>query len=698
MSVKLRRLGAVSMLALTSVLATPAAAQTEGVFTLLGRIILGAGRARVAIDTPQAVTALETEDLEREQAGTQGELLRAVPGVLAWGGGSMVGQLLNVRGIGTFSQSDENRIIVTLDGVQKYNEQYNMGSQFGEPDLYRRAEVLRGPASSLLYGAGAIGGVVAFETRDASDFLTEGVDTALRLRASGASNGGGYSASGMLAHRFNDRFEVLAAVTTRHDGPIDPGGGAAAITASELDAQSALISGRVQLSDTGESVLRFSMARWYSDGVGLPYSASRNQPTFGFVDRVIDDRTWQVTWENPASDNPWLDARVQLSFSDTATQQRNATGIPGFPSPLFQDADYAYETLRLDARNTIEAGGEGWQNFLTFGATVSRLERQAQTFGTPPLPLTFHTAGTMDSQALYLQNEFVWNDRLTLLAALRHDRSRSVALAGPAAPFLNIPVTQGGTSVSLAAQYRINEAWAVFASAADTTRLPSIDELFSYQAPRISSFGTLTPERARSYEVGFSWQGRDLIAAGDGLDVKVTAFRNTITDRIVTGPVVAGQPNYINAALSRIEGVEIEAGYQSERWFGRLAASLIDGRDVLTGARLTSTPAPQVMLEIGHRLPRQDLEFGWRGTLTGGMRYPGAMGAVTVPGGMIHDLFLTWRPTQGVLRGATVQLAVNNLTDAYYFNALDVAANGYAGAFPQRGRDVRLTLGRTFNF
>lgn len=695
-----RRLSAVSTLALAAALAAPApaTAQTEGgsVFTLLGRIVLGAGRARVAIDTPQAVTALEAEDLEREQADTQGDLLRSVPGVQAWGGAAMTGQLLNIRGIGTFSQSDENRIIVTIDGVQKYNEQYNMGSQFGEPDLYRRAEILRGPASSLLYGSGAIGGVVAFETRDASDFLTPDSNTALRLRGSVASNGDGFSGSAILAHRFNDRVEMLAAITTRHEGPVETALGTV-LPDSEMDSRSILVSGTIRLSDESEQRLRFSATRWHTEGVQVPYSVSRNLPTFGLADRTINDDTVQITWENPASDNPWVDARIQLSYSNTATEQRNATGIPGLSSALFDDADYGYETLRLDARNTIEAHGESWSNYLTFGATLSRLTRVAQTYdstGGAGLPLTFHAAGEADTASVYVQNEFILNERFTVLAAMRFDRMEAMATGG-ALTSIGVPVTHSGTSASVALHYQINESWGVFGSVADTVRLPTIDELFSYQAPRSGSYLTLRPEQARSYELGFAWQGRNVFTGGDGLDVKVTAFRNEITDRITTGPSGAGLPQYVNTAESLIEGVEVEAGYQSERWFGRLAASRIRGTNVLTGDTLTSTPAPQVMLEVGHRLPQHNLEFGWRGTFTRTIDYSPT---VTVPGVAVHDLFVTWRPDQGLLRGTTVQFGIHNVTDEYYFNALDVAANGYAGAFPQRGRDYRLTLARTINF
>jgi hemoglobin/transferrin/lactoferrin receptor protein len=166
--------------------ATPAAAQEqdEGLFTLLGRLILGTGTAKVAIDTPQAVSVLEQADLDREQASSIGDLFAAVPGVQAVGASARaLGQAFNIRGIGNTEQTaSEARIIVTVDGAPKFFEQYRMGSFFGDLELFKRVEVLRGPASSTLYGSGAIGGVVNFTTKDASDFLVDGSDSALRFK------------------------------------------------------------------------------------------------------------------------------------------------------------------------------------------------------------------------------------------------------------------------------------------------------------------------------------------------------------------------------------------------------------------------------------------------------------------------------------------------------------------------------------
>ena len=108
-------------------LATPPAIAQDNAtgFTPLGRLILGAGAEKVAIDTPQAVTSIEQEDLDRDQPATVSELFKAVPGVQGAGASARpAGQAFNIRGIGNSEQTaSEARIIVNVDGAPKFFEQ-----------------------------------------------------------------------------------------------------------------------------------------------------------------------------------------------------------------------------------------------------------------------------------------------------------------------------------------------------------------------------------------------------------------------------------------------------------------------------------------------------------------------------------------------------------------------------------------------
>jgi hemoglobin/transferrin/lactoferrin receptor protein len=183
--------------------APPVPAKDEAAATAsqlsLGKVVVSAGQEKVAIDTPQAVTTLDQDDIDQAQASTIGDLLTAIPGVSTMGGVGALGQGFNIRGMGTGLADSDSRILMQIDGTTKFFEQYRMGSFFSDPELYKRVEVLRGPASSTLYGAGALAGVVNFTSKDASDFLTGDDRFAVRLRGGLETNSDAYFGSGVIA-------------------------------------------------------------------------------------------------------------------------------------------------------------------------------------------------------------------------------------------------------------------------------------------------------------------------------------------------------------------------------------------------------------------------------------------------------------------------------------------------------------------
>src|SRR5690606_60884 len=298
--------------------------------TVLQQIVVGAGVEKVAIDTPQAVTVVDQEELDRQQASTISEALENVPGINLSGSDRVLGQSLNIRGIGgPETGGEEGRIIVNVDGVTKFFEQYRMGGFFTDPELFKRVEVLRGPASSTLYGSGALGGVVNFTTKDASDFLKEGQTVGLRLKSTYDSNPNGWLGSAILAYRPTDSFELLAAGNYRSADDYESGNGTV-IAGSEIHAPSGLIKGTMRFGEAQEQTLRMSYMHWTTDEDDQYYNQTGiDGPMggFGTVDRKITDRTAIIAYENPATDNPWLDLKISASFSDIENDQSDA-GIP----------------------------------------------------------------------------------------------------------------------------------------------------------------------------------------------------------------------------------------------------------------------------------------------------------------------------------------------------------------------------------
>lgn len=140
------RFGAVTLLA--SVVATHAAAAR------LEEIIVTAPMHKGEAETVHPTSLIAGADLRRRIAATLGETLKQEPGVAFSSFGPGVGQPV-IRGQGA------PRVLVLQNGMP-VGDAANTSADHAnaaEPVLADRIEVLRGPAT-LLYGSGAIGGVV----------------------------------------------------------------------------------------------------------------------------------------------------------------------------------------------------------------------------------------------------------------------------------------------------------------------------------------------------------------------------------------------------------------------------------------------------------------------------------------------------------------------------------------------------------
>lgn len=677
--------------------ATPALAQDaggEGLFTLLGRLVLGAGAPKVAIDTPQAVTVLDQDDLDREQPRTIGDLFANVPGVQAAGASARaLGQAFNIRGIGNAEQTaSQNRIIVTVDGAVKFFEQYRTGPFFGDLELYKRVEVLRGPASSTLYGSGAIGGVVNFTTMDAGDFLTAEEQGMVRGKLAYDPNGEGMVGTLTFAQTYGENADVIASFSRSSSGDMKDGAGET-IQATEGERWSALVKGNYRFGAAMDQRLTLSFSRTDSDleGAAVAQTGGAVASAFGTSDLHAIDDTVTLTYAHEGSDNPWLDLEVQLSYSATSTERHNFSLGTMCRTGTFQvlcpnTADY--ETTALKVENTVEMSAGAWENYLTLGAKLSHQERTAtSSVGA----LAFLPGGTEDKLGLYIQGEFIWNGRLTITPGLRMDRSwlspdASATAAGGS--------DQDGTAISpkIAALYELNDSWGVFGSLARTERMPTLDELYSSDgrgtAGRTPSLN-LDKETATTVELGVTYQTTGLIGVEDSLTAKATLFHNDLKDLIAVNPSGSvNMPYFRNINAAEIWGAELEAAYEAGRWFGQLAYSNVRSKDKATGLTLADTPAENLALTLGMKFPDQGLRAGWR--VQGSNGITTASSTTSATGYALHDVFLSWQPTGGALEGMQLDLAVENMFDRDYRNNLSLDQGV--------GRNVKISRAKAFTW
>ncbi|MCC5970730.1 MAG: TonB-dependent receptor plug domain-containing protein [Pararhodobacter sp.] len=185
-----------------ALLPAPLMAQTDATAApvaggLLGRITYFATRLPRALeDVPATVTVIDGEDIEAQGISDMQQLTRYVPGLTvnrqinaAQPFNDFDG--FNMRGVGG------NRVLMMVDGSRDYLDM----------NFTRQAEVVRGPGS-VLWGADALGGVVALRTIDPEDVLQG------RQRGGTARIGfNGFNresnAAATFAQRFSDSLSVL---------------------------------------------------------------------------------------------------------------------------------------------------------------------------------------------------------------------------------------------------------------------------------------------------------------------------------------------------------------------------------------------------------------------------------------------------------------------------------------------------------
>ena len=201
--------------------------------------VYGTSNPLPVFDYPGQVTVVDREALDTLAPSAISDALRDVPGLDFAGGPRRTGELPTIRGL-----SGQN-VLILLDGARQSFTSAHDGRFFVDPELIGTAEVVRGPASSL-YGSGAVGGVLAFESVDAGDLLPDDEVWGARARL-GYQSVNEEALASLTAYTRQGGFDGLASFGIRQSSDIDLGSGAA--LPSDDDIQTALLKGSYALSD-----------------------------------------------------------------------------------------------------------------------------------------------------------------------------------------------------------------------------------------------------------------------------------------------------------------------------------------------------------------------------------------------------------------------------------------------------------------
>ena len=645
-------------------LALPAFAE-DGI-TDLEPIELIKSKREVQTDKAEAKTIVDQEEIEDRQASTIAELTDSVPGVTLINGQTPSGSGINIRGFGANSTNgSDQKVLIQIDDADVGAEEiYRIGTQlYTDPALYKEVSVVRGIAGTLEYGSGAIGGLVRLETKDASDFTGGVPGFMLRQTLQFSTNGDGISSSSILAWQPTEDFEALLNYTySTQENQTDGTGNMIGNSAFSLPTYA------LKLKKTfgeGDHSLSLSYTDTNSSERDVPYDTFETTGgQFGNVDRDIHSRTATLGYNYNPQDNDLIDLDVILSYADSRIDQAYVPGsspLEGGPSWLFLEpllqARHRYETTKLTVKNTALFSTGVIDHELRSGVELKRKER---------LNASSAPGGTDTRAALFLVDALKVNDNLTLTPSMRYERQD----IGNGVVSYNNSALMG----ALSTHFKFGNGFAVFGSVAYTEGLPIIDDMDN------PAYMTRS-EKARSYEIGFSYDRLNVVTQGDDLSFKVNAYMTDVWD--ITSYTT---PTMTAITDAKMKGIELEAAYSlASGFYMDLNANLQRGSyfSPAPGGDWHGIPADQLRLTVGKKWD-QELDLSWE--VIANRRMDRA--ATPTPGSVTHNLRATYKPQSGILEGTELRFGVENL--------FDLAYTPHLATRMAPGRTFKFTITKTF--
>jgi hemoglobin/transferrin/lactoferrin receptor protein len=619
-----------------------------------------------AVDTLSGSSAIGKEQLDEQfQATKVSDILNTMPGVSTSETGSDTAQSINIRGL-----QDFGRVNVLIEGArqnfQRSGHNAN-GSFYIEPEMIGAVDITRGP-TSMIYGSGAIGGVVAFNLLKADDILRDGEYAAVQTKGGYGSNDDGRLGSFTAAAR-SSGFDILGQTNFRDSNDYEDGGGNI-------------------VADTGdETQSNMINARWHSEG--HQFTASLVDLTSEFIDSgadgsnrrdsTVENQQYTLGYKFASPDNPLIDFSAKIYHNTTSLDQTEI--VSGL------DRYFDIETQGFDINNTSRFGSGPFQVALTYGA--DGVYDTVDTFDEGGYGSALTPGGERSLEGVFLQSQITMYEVVELITAVRYDQYEldggGVHSEGDR---VSPKVTLGVTPVT---------GFTLFGTYAEGYRAPSvtetlIDGFHPFPAFPLLPNPNLRPEVAHNWEGGANFKYDNVFKSNDAFRAKVVGFRNTVDDYIdavqtdVNGDnndpgcyppssftfpcLIDDQFQYLNIAEARIEGIELEAAYDARTWFVSLSAQHITGTNVETGDELVTVAPDKAVGTIGFRFLDQRLVAGTRvsvvdghegGELGAGPTYPESDAYTLV------DLFAQYQ----VNDNAVVNLNIDNLFDKEYLQYLD---------------------------
>ncbi|MFJ4141369.1 TonB-dependent receptor [Pseudomonas sp. NPDC089734] len=707
--------------------------RVAGVIALEQTTVSATRQEQDIVSVPNTVSVHTREELDRRNVNTIRDLVRNEPGVSVGGAGQRGGTTgYNIRGI------DNNRILTQVDGVDVPDSFFTgpfaqTRRNYVDPEIVKRVEILRGPASAL-YGSSAIGGVVSYYTLDPDDIIKEGKDVGARLKTGYSSANESWLTSGTFVGRQGD-FDALLHLSQREGHETESYGstGGTGLTRTEAnpeDERATNVLAKLGWNYAEDARLGLTYEKYKDDrdtnqlsaiggpfgnGVGVGMYRGRTTNDTITRERFGIDHTFAI-------DSLLVDRiKWSLNYQNAKTEQSTRERYFPFVRDLYRNRDTTYQEKQwiFDAQFDKAFSIASTDHDLTYGTTIKRQKVTGLRTGSAtcasvmgvcttvgavspvasdnPSPTSDFPDPTITSYALFAQDQISWN-KWTFMPGLRYDHTRLSPKMTE--EFLNsegLDDPSGGdssdkvwhrVSPKFGMTYALTDHYTWYGQYAEGFRTPSAKALYGSFENTTAGYvvepnPNLDPEKSKSYETGL--RGRFESGTFD-----VAVFYNKYRDFINEDGLAAGYDELTfqsyNIKHATIKGAEVKGRLNLDVFgapqglYTQGSIAYAQGRNNDTGEPINSVNPLTGVFGLGYDQDNYGGLLSWtlvkRKTRVDDSEFNEPDGSATqfrTPGFGILDLTGYYKVTDDI----TVNAGLYNLTDKKYWLWDDV--RGYDG-------------------
>lgn len=613
-------------------------------------VVTATGNERSSFEAPMMVTVIEGTSPTSETATSAADMLRKIPGLTVTGSERVNGQDVTLRGYG------KQGVLTLVDGIRQGTDTGHLNATFLDPALVKRVEVVRGP-SALLYGSGALGGVISFETVDAADLLLAGQNTGYRVYSSAATGDHSFGL-GASAYGRTDDVDGILSFGTRDIGNIRQSNG---FDAPNDETISNVLAKGTWHIDPIQSLS--ANLRYYNNNAIEPKNPQTSAASSGNVitNRSTIQRDAQLSYHLKPLDQEWLNATARVYYSEVEINARPQGSAE-------EGRKQTTEGGKLENRTRLFTDSVA-SHLLTYGTEAYKQEQ------TPGGATTSFPQADIRFGSGWLQDEITLRDLpVSILAGTRYDNYR-----GSSEGYADVDAdkwsSRGAVSVTP------TDWLMLFGSYAQAFRAPTMGEMYNdsrhfpgnYWVPNPN----LKPETNETQEYGFGLRFNDLLMAEDDLQFKASYFDTNAKDYI-NMTVSRTTTTSVNIDRAKIWGWDATMSYKTALFNWDLAYNRTRGKNQSTNEWLESISPDTVTSVVDIPVASSGFALGWIATFADRSK-PLSTGKRQAGYGL-NDFYVSYKG-QEQLKGVTTTVVLGNAFDKEYYAPQGV---------PQDGRNAKL--------